>query len=125
MEADRMTEKQDRWEIANSIKRLSERLSEPKQNEAYLTFKIGTRNAINVWTNSDHVSFYLPSTELLEKARAAGFEPEEEPDQTKPRNTNWFKFWRLSASEIEAHEELFREIVQESMKTASQRENKS
>ena len=116
--------REDRLKIAAKIAELSDRVLEPKENADYIALKIDSgpySNAARVRNN--RVSFFIRSTDLLNRAKAEGFEPEPLKSTTEA-NKDKFRFWGLGLSHIEAHEALFREIVKESVGTIMDRRPK-
>ena len=113
-----------RSELAARLAKLSNQDLETKDNGRYVAVKIGigpNSNVISVFP--DHVSFFIRSTDTLKRAGLEGFNPEL-PKVTSPRNKEKFQFGGLSVSEIDAHEDLFREIVDESVKVVTDRKPK-
>jgi len=124
MTADQEMTREDRLTVAARIVELSDEILSTDENPQYIALKIASgpnSNAVTVW--SDHVSFFIRSTALLDKARADGFEPIQ-VKSTTPRNQDKYQFPRLSLNQILTHEALFREIVQESMRTIMDRRPK-
>jgi hypothetical protein len=116
--------REDRLRVAARIVELSNQVLSTKENVHYIALKIGSgsnSNAARVRNN--RVSFFIRSTDLLNKARAEGFDPEP-LKSTTAANKDKFRFWGLGLSDIEAHEALFREIVKESVGTIMDRRPK-
>ena len=120
------TSKEDRLKIAAQIVELSDQVLSKKVNLSHIALKIGSgpNSVAAVVSNSDRVSFFIRSTDLLNRAKAEGFNPIE-AELTSPKNEHRFRFYCLSPANIEAHEGLFREIVQESMRTIMDRRPKN
>jgi len=83
---------------------------------------VGNRVAASV--HEDRASFFIPSSELLEKVRAEGFHPEEAP-QVKLRNKNWYRFYGFGLNALHSHETLFEKVVQESINAVSNQRKKT
>jgi len=107
--------KEDRLRIAERIVELSGKRLLTKINTDHITLKVGPSVAV-VISNSDRVGFFIRSKYLLDKAREEGFSPESAKIKWK-KDEHKFLFPRLSLGQIDAHEELFREIVDESIAT--------
>ncbi len=119
-----MMTREDRLKVAARIVELSNQVFSTKENVDYIALKIGSgpnSNAVRVRDN--RVSFFIRSTELLNKARAEGFEPEP-LKSTTAANKDKFRFRGLGLSDIEVHEALFREIAKESVETIMNRRPK-
>lgn len=115
--ADRLKTREDRLKVAALIVELSNQVLSTKENIHYIALKIGSGSNSNaVRVRNDRVSFFIPSTVLINKARAEGFDPEP-LKSTTAANKDKFRFRGLGLSDIEAHEALFREIVKESVET--------
>jgi hypothetical protein len=122
--ADRLKTREDCLKVAALIVELSNQVLSTKENVDYIALKIGSganSNAVRVRDN--RVSFFIRSTELLNRARAEGFEPEP-LKSTTAANKDKFRFRGLGLSDIEAHEALFREILKESVGTIMDRRPK-
>jgi hypothetical protein len=105
-------------EVAAKIVELSKGVFSAKINDGYIALKVGNRIAASV--HETRASFFIPSTELLQKAREH-FKRVELAPQTKPRNKEWYRIWGLSLNDLQNNETLFEQIVHESLKTVDLR----
>jgi hypothetical protein len=125
MTTTRHLESEDRLRIAERIVELSNQVLSTKVNGEYIALKVGTganSNAVIVRKSEDRVSFFIRSTDLLNRAKAEGFDPV----QTKLTGSfkDRYRFWGLSIADLHNHEDLFREIVNESVHTIIDRRPK-
>jgi hypothetical protein len=105
-------------ELSNDV------LSTGKTKSGYIPLKIASGPYSNVFAvRKNRISCFIRSTELLSRVRAEGFNPEEAP-KTVPMNEHKFYFWGLGLDDIHSHESLFREVVQESVRTIMDRRPK-
>jgi hypothetical protein len=84
-----------------------------KENQRYIALQVGDPpfcNAVMV-SNSDRVKFIIQSEDLLKRA-GEHFEPIEVSGEKRR-----FTFYGLTINDIQDHEPLFRELVQESIGT--------
>jgi hypothetical protein len=110
---------EDRSRIASRLVELSNQVLSTSENSRYFSLTVGNGPnslAATVHKDSDRVSFFIPSTDLRNQAVEKGFELKEAP-QSKGRNKDWFRFSLLRLDDIEGNEDLFRNIVAESVKT--------
>jgi hypothetical protein len=117
---------EDRFKIALRIAELSGGDLEPLDTEFHISLKIGVgpfSNAVTISKRNNRVNFFILSGDLLRKAKAEGFKPEE-VKSTRPWPKDRFRFWQLGLSDIQAHEALFREIVKESVSAIMDRRSK-
>jgi len=117
---------EDRLEIADRIAQMSDPVLSIQNNDSgYLSLKVGTgpySNAVTVWKNEDRVSFFIRSTDILNKASAAGFTPiAVDPTATASNNKYKYAFELLSFTDLQNNEGLFREIVKDSVETVVDR----
>jgi hypothetical protein len=109
--------REDRLKIAQRLVDLSAGDLEWKETERRIGLKIGSGPysiAGTVSTEVDRVSFFIGSLDLIQKAKEEGFEPEP-VESTRPSTRDKYRFWGLSLGDIEAHEALFKRIVNESV----------
>ena len=109
---------EDRREIAERIAQISDQVLSIQDNSpsGYFSLKVGTRphsNVVTVWKSKDRVSFFIRSTDLLNRASTAGFEPK--PTEPSDNNKHKYRFEKLSLADLQNDEGLFREIVRESV----------
>jgi hypothetical protein len=112
MAVSKKLEVEDRLKIAEHIVKLSDQVLSTRENPKYIALKIGNWNAVTVRKNSDRVSFFITSTDLINRTKAAGFDP-----ALVPAKKDKYRFWGLRLADLQTHEDLFREIVKESRRT--------
>ncbi len=107
--------RENRRNVAVKIVELSDQRLSTSENTDHISPKIGLSVAVVV-SNSDQVGFFIRSTELLDKIKQAGLSLKKGRVKN-PKDENKYVFRALSPENIEAHKELFREIVEESIQT--------
>lgn len=112
---------EDRLKIAELIAQMNDPVLRIEDNKpsGYFSLKVGTgpnSNVVTVRKNKDQVSFFISSTGLLNKARAAGFDPQA-AEPNRPCDKDKYRFRNLSFADLQNNEGLFREIVKNSVET--------
>jgi hypothetical protein len=115
MSVRRMQGKEDRSQIAERIVELSDGVLSKENKLSYIALKVGPRVAAVV-SKSDRVQFMIPSTDLLHKLTEKRFTLEKAP-KSIPMHEHKYYFRGLRLNDINDNEPLFREIVQESVRT--------
>jgi hypothetical protein len=114
-------EPEDRLKMAELIAQMSAQGLLTTPNKKYLALKVGSgpnSNVVTMW--KDRVSFFLSSSDLIAKAKAAGFDPKA-AKASRACDKNKFRFFKLSLHDLQNNEGLFSEIVNESVKTILER----
>jgi len=107
--------------VAKRIQQLDQRLS-IKENDDHITLKIGSSVAI-VISSSGTVGFLIRSEDLLGRAQVAGLNLEKAPERYQIHKYKYL-LRGLDLKAIQEREDLVREIVEESVRTASDRRRK-
>lgn len=105
--------KEGRLKIAERIVDLSDKRLSTKVNAGHITLKIGASVAVVV-SSSDRVGFYIRSTDLLERARAAGINLTKAKEKYL-KDEHKYHFPGLSVAALDKDEPLFRAIIQDSV----------
>lgn len=108
-----------RLKIAEMIAQMSDQVLSIHDNRhsGYFALKIGAgpnSNVATVRTDKDRVSFFISSTDVLSRATAL-FNPVP-AESTRPCDKDKYRF-KLSLADLQNNESLFREIVNESVRT--------
>lgn len=104
--------------IADLIVRMSDQVLSKKRNNGYFALKIDSGPNSNVVTIlKNRVSFFISSSGLVDKAKGAKFDPKAVEDRDKYK----YQFWHLSLHDLQNNDELFREIVKDSIATIMDR----
>jgi hypothetical protein len=129
MKINSLMTRKDRNEIAAWIVKLSDNVLKRGTTKAGwipLKYESGPNSVAVVVSKSDRFSFLIPSTDLRNKAASKGFVPDSiEATSTKPCDKDRYRFKKLSLSDIQSHESLFREIVKASVRTIMDRRPKN
>jgi hypothetical protein len=117
VQAHKILLKEERSRLADRIVELSsEALSSDKtSSKNYIALKVGGgphSNAATVRWRDDVVTFHIPSSDLVNRAIAAGFSPENE-HSVRPFFKHKHRFCGLTLADLQEHESLFRAIVKD------------
>jgi hypothetical protein len=120
--SDEMT-RENRRKIADLIVMLSGgdlSIEESGIHFALRTVNPPRRNTVTVSNRANRVSFYIQSADLLKKVKDKKIK--HEPTKlVAPRDRDRYRFGELGLNDIQVHEALFREIVQESVRVIMSR----
>jgi hypothetical protein len=112
----------DRSKIAARLVELSNQVLSKKNNRTHIALKVKNRVAVLV-SHSDRVQFIISSTDLLERVKAEKFNLKPAPKYIPMHEVKHY-FEGLGLNQIQAHELLFKEIVNESVAAVSDRRPK-
>ena len=113
MEFDQRVFKEGRLRIAERIVDLSDKRLSTKVNTDHVTLKVGANVAVVV-SSSNRVGFYIRSTDLLERAKAAGLNLQKAKVKYL-KDEYKYHFPGLTIGALDKDEPLFRAIIQDSL----------
>ena len=117
---------EERRKIADRLVELSDGVLSLEDSDRHIALRIGSPpncNAVTVSKRADRVTFLIRSIDLLRKAEQHGFKPVS-AKLVAQRDKDRHRFQGLSASDIQAHESIFKEIVMDSVRTIMDRRPK-
>ena len=117
---------EDRKRIVEEIVRLSDGILSCSEGRNYYSLKVGDGPkslAATVHKDSDRISFFIPSSDLLGQLRAMEFKFAE-ATRGRPRSRDWYRSSGLTLSKICENEDLFKQVVHESVNEVKSRQAK-